>query len=165
MPKSARFAATFLSFLFFTSAVFAADLREIRNSAEIPGVFPARASVRLLNVWATWCVPCVAEMPDLKAIDQVFGEELAIAGVSLDYMIPEAKRETVASFLDRLNIAFPNVYYTGKPDDLAGLLRSNGEIPVTIVFDRNGKELWRHQGRLNKEKTIAEIRNLLRRTR
>lgn len=165
MRKSAPFAATFLSFLLFTSAVFAADLREIRNPAEIPSVFPARASVRLLNVWATWCVPCVEEMPDLKAIDQAFGKELAIIGVSLDYMIPEAKKGAVAGFLDRLNIAFPNVYYTGKPDDLADLLRFNGEIPVTMVFDRNGKELWRHQGRLNKEKTIAEIRNLLRRTR
>jgi len=151
--------------MLFTSAVFAADLREIRNPAEIPSVFPARASVRLLNVWATWCVPCVEEMPDLKAIDQAFGKEVAIIGVSLDYMIPEARKEAVAGFLDRLNIAFPNVYYTGKPDDLADLLRFNGEIPVTMVFDRNGKELWRHQGRLNKEKTIAEIRNLLRRTR
>jgi thiol-disulfide isomerase/thioredoxin len=165
MRKSVRFAATSLSFLFFTSAVLAADLREIRNPAGIASVFPAKAAVRLLNVWATWCVPCVEEMPDLKAIDQAFGNELAIAGVSLDYMVPEAKKETVVSFLDRLNITFPNVYYTGKPDDLADLLRFNGEIPVTIIFDRNGKELWRHQGRLNKEKTIAEIRILLRRTR
>lgn len=128
-------------------------------------MFPARASVRLLNVWATWCVPCVAEMPDLKAIDQAFGKELAITGVSLDYMIPEARKETVVGFLDKLSIAFPNVYYTGKLDDLADLLRFNGEIPVTIVFDGNGKELWRHQGRLDKEETIAEIRNLLRMTR
>lgn len=164
MRKSARFAATFLSLLFAT-AVFAADVREIRNPARIPGVFPPTASVRLVNVWATWCVPCVAEMPDLKAIDQAFGKELAITGVSLDYMVPGSKKEAVVGFLDRLNITFPNVYYTGKLDDLADLLRFNGEIPVTIAFDRNGKEIWRHQGRLNKEKTIAEIRNLLRRTR
>lgn len=128
-------------------------------------VFPKTASVRLVNVWATWCVPCVAEMPDLKVIDEVFGKELAIVGVSLDDMLPEAKKETVVTFLTKLNIAFPNVYYTGKPDDLGDLLRFSGEIPVTIVFDATGKELWRHQGRLNKEKTIAEIRNLLRRTR
>jgi thiol-disulfide isomerase/thioredoxin len=148
-----------------TTAVFAADVRETRNPADIRAVFPAKASVRLVNVWATWCVPCVAELPDLKAIDQAFGSEVAIAGVSLDHMIPGAKKETVAGFLDKLNIAFPNIYYTGKLDDLADLLRFNGEIPVTIAFDRNGKEIWRHQGRLNKEKTIAEIRSLLRRTR
>lgn len=165
MRKSARFAATFLSFLLFTTAVSGADVRVMRNPADIPTAFPAKASLRLLNVWATWCVPCVAEMPDLKAIDQAFGTELAITGVSLDHMIPDAKKEIVIGFLDLRNITFPNVYYTGKLDDLADLLRFNGEIPVTIIFDRNGKELWRHQGRLNKDKTIAEIRNLLRRTR
>lgn len=165
MRRSARFAATFLSTFIFASAAFAADLREIGNASEIMRVFPKTASVRLVNVWATWCVPCVAEMPDLKAIDEVFGKEVVIVGVTLDNMLPDSKKETVVSFLTKANIAFPNVYYTGKPDDLADLLRFNGEIPFTVAFDENGKELWRQQGRLNKVKTIAEIRKLLRRTR
>lgn len=165
MRKSAPFAATFLSAFVFTSAALAADVREIRNAADVMRVFPKAASVRVVNVWATWCVPCVEEMPDLKAIDEVFGNEVAIVGVSLDDMLPDAKKETVVSFLTRLNIAFPNVYYTGKPDDLGDLLRFSGEIPVTIAFDDKGKELWRHQGRLNRQETIAEIRNLLRRKR
>ena len=163
MRKSAPFAATFLSVFFFASAVSAADLRSIKQADQVLQVFPKEASVRVVNVWATWCIPCVAERPDLKAFDDTFGKEVAIVGVSLDYMVPDTKKETVVSFLDKLHIAFPNVYYTGKPDDLGDLLRFDGEIPVTLIFDKNGKELWRHQGRLNKEKTIAEIRNLLRR--
>ena len=39
------------------------------------------------------------------------------------------------------------------------------ERPVTVVYDRTGKELWRHQGRLNRDQTIAELRKLLRRIR
>lgn len=162
MPKSARFAASFLSVL-IALPLAAADLRQLKEPARIASVFPAAAKVRVLNVWAMWCVPCVAEMPDLRAIDDAFGRELAIAGVTLDDMLPDAKSEETAKFLDRHRIAFPNVYYTGNADDLGDLLRFSGEIPVTIVFDRKGKELWRHEGRLDREKTIARLRETLRR--
>jgi thiol-disulfide isomerase/thioredoxin len=119
--------------------------------------------VRVLNVWATWCVPCVAEMPDLRAIDEAFGDDVALAGLSLDDMIPNAKAASVAAFLDLQKIAFPNIYYTGNPDALGDHLGFNGEIPITIVFDNKGKELWRHQGRLDKNQTIAQVRELRRR--
>ena len=162
MPKSARFAASFLSVL-IAVPLLAADLRQVKEPAKIASVFPAAAKVRVLNVWAMWCVPCVAEMPDLRAIDDAFGSELAIAGVTLDDMLPDAKSEETSKFLDRHRIAFPNVYYTGNADDLGDRLRFSGEIPVTIVFDRKGKELWRHEGRLDREKTIARLRETLRR--
>lgn len=162
MPKSARFAASFLSAL-IAVPLLAADLRPLKEPAKIASVFPAAAKVRVLNVWAMWCVPCVAEMPDLRAIDDAFGRELAIAGVTLDDMLPDAKSEETAKFLDRHRIAFPNVYYTGNADDLGDRLRFSGEIPVTIVFDRKGNELWRHEGRLDREKTIARLRETLRR--
>lgn len=162
MPKYVRFAASFLSALLAFSA-FGADLRRVSEPAKIASVFPSTAKVRVLNVWAMWCIPCVAEMPDLRAIDDAFGRDVAIAGVSLDDMLPDAKSEQTAAFLDRHKIAFPNIYYTGNADDLGEKLRFNGEIPVTIVFDRKGKELWRHQGRLDREKTIARLRETLRR--
>jgi len=143
--------------------MFAADLRVIKEPAKIAAVFPSAAKVRVLNVWAMWCVPCVAEMPDLRAIDDAFGAEVALAGVTLDDMLPDAKSEKTTKFLDQQKIAFPNVYYTGNADDLGDRLRFDGEIPVTIVFDRKGNELWRHQGRLDREKTIARLRETLRR--
>lgn len=162
MPKSARFAVSFLSAL-LALPLFAADLRRVKEPAKVTSVFPASAKVRVLNVWATWCVPCVAEMPDLRAIDDAFGAEVSIAGVTLDDMLPDAKPEKTVAFLDKHRIAFPNVYYTGNADELGELLRFSGEIPVTIVFDRKGKELWRHQGRLDRHKTIARLRETLRR--
>ena len=163
MREYARFAVTFLSALFIASATFAADLRDEKDPARVMRIFPAKAELRLLNVWATWCIPCVEEMPDLKAIDDAFGPEVAVAGVTLDDMVPETKRDTVVGFLDRHRIAFPNVYYTGLPDGLGDVLNFRGEIPVTIVYDSKGKEVWRHQGRIDREKTIAQLRSLLRR--
>jgi len=145
--------------------VAAADLRSIKEPAKIASVFPREARLRLVNVWATWCAPCVLEMPDLRAIDEMFGPELALAGISLDDMLPDASPKPVAKFLDRQRIAFPNVYYTGNPDALGDYLDFSGEIPITIVYDGAGKELWRHQNRLDKNQTIAQLRDLLRRKR
>lgn len=170
MPKFARFAASFLrpapaalAALVLCLPMSAADLRTIKDPAKVASVFPSTAKVRVLNVWAMWCAPCVAEMPDLRAIDEAFGPEVALAGVTLDDMLPDAKASKTTAFLNRHQIAFPNVYYTGNADDLGELLRFNGEIPVTIVFDQKGNELWRHEGRLDREKTIARLRETLRR--
>jgi|SRR5687767_5927492 len=162
MRESARFAVLSLSALLALPAL-AADLRPVREPAKIAGVFPKSAKLRVINVWATWCAPCVAEMPDLRLIDQTFGDEVMIAGVSLDDMIPGAKPAQVSAFLDKQKIAFPNIYYTGNADVLGDYLNFSGEMPVTIVLDARGKELWRHQGRLDRQKTIAQLRELLRR--
>ena len=154
-----------LALSLFTLSLGAADLRPLREPAKIVAAFPKTARLRVVNVWATWCAPCVAEMPDLRAIDETFGDEVAMVGVSLDDMIPDAESAAVAAFLDRNGIAFPNIYYTGNPDALGEFLGFSGEMPVTIVFDAKGRELWRHQGRIDREQTVAQLRNLLRRTR
>jgi hypothetical protein len=46
-------------------------------------------------------------------------------------------------------VTFPNLYYTGKPGDLADEMHFDGAIPVTIVFDRNGREIARGEGVLD----------------
>lgn len=145
-----------------TLQLAAADLRPLTEPKQIASVFAPAAKVRVLNVWALWCVPCVAEMPDLRAIDEAFGREVAIAGVNLDDMIPDAKSQETLAFLEKQRIAFPNVYYTGNLDALADHLRFSGEIPLTIVYDAKGKELWRHHGRLHRDDTIARLRETLR---
>ncbi len=165
MQRFVRFAVSFLSLLAVARGAGAADVREMRDPRQLATLFPAAARVRVVNVWATWCAPCVAEMSDLRAIDETFGPEATLAGVSLDDMLPGATRQKVVDFLDKRRIAFANVYYTGKPDDLGDSLRFNGELPITLIFDRNGNELWRQHGRLDRRKTIAVIRDLLRRKR
>ena len=160
MRKFALFAVLSLSAAFAS----AADLRDVKDPSRIPSVYSKTAKLRVVNLWATWCAPCVAEMPDLRVVDETFGPtEVAFVGVSLDDMIPDAERSRVAAFLDKQKIAYPNVYYTGNPDALGDWFRFDGEIPITLVLDRNGKELWRHQGRINRQEMIAELRKLLRR--
>jgi thiol-disulfide isomerase/thioredoxin len=152
-----------LALLLLASTTSAADLRDVKDPAKIKDVFPRVAKLRIVNIWATWCVPCVAEMPELRAVGAAFGPEVALAGVSMDDMIPGAKRESVAIFLDRQKIRYVNVYYKGNADDLSGYYRFQGEIPVTIAFDALGREVWRHQGVIKSASTISELRTILRR--
>jgi thiol-disulfide isomerase/thioredoxin len=161
MRECVRFAASFLSVALTVSA-FAADLRPAKDPYLIDRTFPPAARVRLVNVWATWCGPCVAEMADLRAVRAAFGKELAITGVSLDDMIPDTKPEQVEAFLDKHNIAYPNVYYTGNPDTLGSYYDFNGAIPLTMLFDSEGRELWRKRGPIEREETVSKIRELLR---
>ena len=156
-------AGLLFALLLLASVAFAADLRDLKDPAKIKDVFPRAAKVRVVNIWATWCVPCVAEMPELRALNAAFGPELAMAGVSMDDMIPGATRQKVAAFLDRQKIGYINVYYKGNADDLARYYHFEGEIPVTIAFDAAGREVWRHQGTITSAHTISELRKLLRR--
>ena len=160
---ASRVVATALCALLLAPSLLAADVRTVKEPAAIEKVWPAAAKVRVVNLWATWCGPCVAEMPDLRTIDETFGAEVALLGVSLDDMIPDTKPAKVTAFLEKYRIAFPNLYYTGNADTLGDYYGFNGELPVTIVFDRKGKELWRHEGRLDKNATIARLREILRR--
>lgn len=165
MRAFAPFAAFCLS---VATAAGGANLIELKEPANIADSFSAKAPVRVMNVWATWCVPCVAEMDDLRTISNMFGTQVSLLGVSLDDMIPgdrAATRRKVTDFLAQKRITYTNIYYRGNTDALADKLRFNGEIPITIFYDRTGREVWRQEGKLDREKAIAQIRKMLGRKR
>ena len=146
----------------------AAKVVEVKEPSRIAASFSPRAALRVVNVWATWCVPCVEEMADLRAIGEAFGTQVSLVGISLDDMIPgdrAATKRKVAGFLDLKKISYINLYYSGDSDALAEALRFDGEIPITIVYDKSGRELWRKQGKLDRKETIGQIRKLLGRNR
>jgi thiol-disulfide isomerase/thioredoxin len=132
-----------------TVAVSAAELREVKSVAEVQRR-PAAGRLLVLNVWATWCGPCVHEMPDLRVLEEKFrARGVEFVGVSMDDVLPGDRDQTkskVARFLSSRSIRYRNLYYTGKPDALAAELRFEGEIPVTLVYDRKGAEVMRVQG-------------------
>jgi thiol-disulfide isomerase/thioredoxin len=165
MRACVRFAVFCLS---VARAAVAANLVELKEPAKITGAFTANAPVRMINVWATWCVPCVEEMGDLATISNTFGTQLSLVGVSLDDMIPgdrAASKRKVNDFLDQKRITYTNIYYSGNGDALGEKLRFNGEIPITILYDRTGREVWRQQGRLDRAKASVEIKKMLGRKR
>jgi thiol-disulfide isomerase/thioredoxin len=93
-----------------------------------------RGKVVLLDFWATWCRPCLAEIPHLKAIQAKYEDAgFTIIGVNLDM-----SRQPVEALVNEAGITWPQIYDdTGWKNEIAELYRVTG-IPSTFLIDRNG---------------------------
>ena len=99
-----------------------------------------KGQVVLVNIWATWCPPCIVELPSLTRLNQKFaGEEFQVIALSVDHQGWPA----IQSFHERHNLQLP-VFL-----DASGAALSQFEyfsLPTTILLDREGKELGRVVG-------------------
>ncbi len=95
----------------------------------------------LLNVWATWCLPCREEMPALDALDtKLGGEDFQVVAVNIDKGGPDK----AAAFLKDTG-ATHLALYTDPTGKLFSTLKTVG-MPTTLIIDRNGKEIARLVG-------------------
>jgi thiol-disulfide isomerase/thioredoxin len=92
--------------------------------------------VLVLNVWATWCAPCVAELPSLARLQASLTEE----GVSLACVTSEA-RDKVLAFVESRGLSVPVYVVAEVPTSF-----SSRAIPATYVVDRSGRIAFRHVG-------------------
>jgi thiol-disulfide isomerase/thioredoxin len=148
-----------------TVASAAPPVEEARNRAEIAKHFDRKAPVRVLNLWATWCAPCVAEMPELQKIHDSYRRRgVSFVALSMDDALPgsrEEARRRVEAFVHSRSLTLPTLLYVGALTDIETELSLEGEIPVTLVFDRNGKELQRTVGIIDATAFRAELDRIL----
>ncbi len=98
----------------------------------------------VVNLWATWCAPCIKEMPSLDRMNaRLAGQGLVLLAISQD----RGGAKTVAPFLERLGLKSLPAYLDPK----GGVQRALGVrgLPTTIVFDQEGRELGRFEGDAN----------------
>ncbi|MGC1470215.1 MAG: TlpA disulfide reductase family protein [Sphingorhabdus sp.] len=108
----------------------------------------------LVNLWATWCAPCKAEMPTLDALAQLEEGEVTVIAVSQDLQ----GRKPVRAFFDSARIV--NLEPFTDPDNaLSSSVGGTIALPTTILYDSQGKEVWRIVGGV--EWDDAEIAKLL----
>ncbi|MEM7477807.1 MAG: redoxin domain-containing protein [Planctomycetota bacterium] len=144
------------------------DLQTVRKLRE-----NGSGKIRLFNVWATWCAPCVEEMPDLTKIARRFSRrEFELITISLDSI---EDKEKAATFLGKVRAVMSdqlratveaegrktnNYIYTGdSTDDLAEALDPKwpGPAPYSLLIDKDGNVLYREVGIVNAEKVSAII--------
>lgn len=94
----------------------------------------------LVNLWATWCAPCVAEMPTLDRLAAREGERLKVLTVSEDL----DGREKVEAFFDRQGYRELETWLDPKMALMSELKVTI--LPTTIYYDAQGRELWRMTG-------------------
>ncbi|GAB4372332.1 MAG: hypothetical protein Kow0042_15590 [Calditrichia bacterium] len=96
--------------------------------------------ILLLNIWATWCLPCREEFPDFNKISRFYKEKpLEVVGISVDY--PDEIESKINPFLEKQHPQFQN--YVQNFSDDSELIRMlhpdwNGGIPATFIFDKEG---------------------------
>ncbi len=97
--------------------------------------------VVLLNFWATWCAPCVREMPSLDRLQAVLGDRgLSVVAVSID----RAGVKVIRPFAKRLGLAHLGLYH----DPEGALFRAFGVtgLPASFLIDPNGAILGAYAG-------------------
>lgn len=117
------------------------------------GTVAAAGKPVLLNLWATWCAPCVKELPTLQALNSRRGSSLVVLPVSQD----DGPPLSVAAFLKSHKLDF--AAYQDPKMALSGALGPDTVLPTTILYDASGKEVWRYVGDL--DWTSAEAAKLL----
>jgi len=116
----------------------------------------------LINFWATWCVPCREEFPDLVKISADFKDKIDLITVSLDDLA-EIKRD-VPKFLAEMKLDAP-AYLLKTPDEGAAISVVSkdwqGGLPFTIFINATGETLYIKQGKFKTEFLRAEIEKTL----
>jgi thiol-disulfide isomerase/thioredoxin len=99
----------------------------------------------LVNLWATWCAPCVKELPTLDRLSQSHDRDgtLGVVAISQDM----GPHPSVVAFLDAHKIASLGAYQDSKMS-LSGALGAE-VLPTSILFDARGYEVWRYVGDLD----------------
>ena len=113
----------------------------------------------LVNLWASWCAPCIKELPTLQELEAAQADEgkLGIIAVSQD-MSPQG---SVEAFLGERDIGRFAAYHDAEMKLTDAL--SVQVMPTTILYDAQGKEVWRYVGDLDwtgeeAAKLLAEVR-------
>ncbi len=112
----------------------------------------------LVVFWATWCQPCIEEMPDLVALHRESPEGLRVLAVSLDVFLsgPEARR-IVTEYLGQHPLPLDHAIYSGNQDSLFSAFDMPGNIPYAILYAADGRVVKRFSGSVS----LAEIRAAL----
>jgi len=122
------------------------------------------AKAVVANFWATWCVPCREEMPELIRFYKEYSPK-GVAFVSVSVDDPAAPGDDLIPFMDEMGIPF-SVWVPEKnqsPADLIGSLDPNwgGGIPATFVFDPSGAVVEKWFGPVNFDDLVAVVNPLL----
>jgi len=113
-----------------------------------------KGKVVLVNFWATWCHPCVEEMPALETVYQDHKDQgFVIVGMLVDH----AGDDTVRAFLQKMGISYPIVRAGGPLEAKFGYPQV---LPTSVLYDRSGHQERKWNGGISRSTLETAVRSL-----
>jgi thiol-disulfide isomerase/thioredoxin len=130
---------------------------EVLEAVRRPG-----AAAVVVNLWATWCLPCREEFPDLVRIGKDYRDRgVRVLFVSTDFV---ADRDRAVAFLASQGVTGPS-FIKDDGSDAAFIdaldRRWTGIIPATLLFDADGRARWLHEGKTDYAMLRAALEGVL----
>ena len=132
------------------------------DDAKIKELLKPNGKPLLVNFWATWCVPCREEFPDLVKIDAEYRGKIDFFTVSLDFI--EEIDTAVPKFLSETKAEMPTYLLISADENtiISSIAKNwSGALPFTILYNEKGEITYSRQGKVNHETLKGEIEKTL----
>lgn len=157
--------------------IFYQDYQEqaLIEAAEHPPAFPVPAAqmpdlqgrlhnltqykgrIMVINVWASWCPPCLREMPEFAQLQQEFAAQgVQFIGIGID------EEANIRQFVNEIRINYPTLLAGPLSNQIGAALGNDQDLlPYTVLVDRSGMVRERHFGYFPKEQLRQAIQDLM----
>jgi len=120
-----------------------ADFRLTDSDGKLHRLGDYRGKWVIVNFWATWCPPCLEEIPDLVAVTDS-RKDVQVFGVAMEFQ--DSKQ--VLQFAEGMFVNYPIVLGDRNTADLIGKVQG---LPTTFIYDPQGKLAVRHVGKITRK--------------
>lgn len=113
--------------------------------------------IRIINFWATWCPPCLKEIPEFIQLQNQFNDQnIQFIGIAID------NKQSVADYLATMPINYPILMAEYEGANLSQQLGNNFRtLPFTLIINQQGQIIHRQRGEISREQILAVIEPII----